>query len=170
MSSNRKRWRRKLKNRVLTESNYLLPIPIHRVKKKVDYPICEARSERWERKAKTRIAWKLRFDFASVPSFLALVATTARRTTMSKRQRLRLFLTRETYPWEFREFWHISLEKYYANLSHSQANYLRGYSQEAERNESLRIFFLTYIYFLQKFLYSKNIISNSFNKILVQKH
>jgi len=43
VSSNRKRRRSKLKNGVLTESNYLLPIPIHRVKKKVDYPICEAR-------------------------------------------------------------------------------------------------------------------------------
>jgi len=120
VSNNRKRRRKKLKNRVLTESNYLLPIPIHRVKKKVDYPICETRSERWEKRAKTRIGWKLRFDFASVPSFLTLVATTGRkrRTTMSKRQRLRLFLTHAKLASESFGIC-ISLEKCYAISSYS---------------------------------------------------
>lgn len=122
VSRNGKRWRRKLKNRVLTESNYLLPIPIHRVKKKVDYPICEARSDWWEGRAKTRIGWKLRFDFASVPSFLTLVAKRKRCTPI--RQPLRLFLTHKAYPWEFQEFRHISLEKCHAISSNLWANYL----------------------------------------------
>lgn len=76
VSSNRKCWRRKLKNRVLTESNYLLPIPIHRVKKKKLATPSVRRGQSEVREKGEDIGRKLRFDFASVPSFLTPVAIT----------------------------------------------------------------------------------------------